>query len=322
MAGIVEPGLQGRKRLSCAPVAVGDDGDGFLQADDALDARHRLGGRRVYGDQLGAKDGRDVDGRIQHPRNREVDSVDGAAVDLLANVEPLSGRASDGVGVRILQRRVRRNGKMCGGRRQLAEAGASPGRVVENARAAGLALGRVDAEARGRGRDQHFLGGGPSDRHPEDTGRANRRGASGRLNAVPSRDPVGAVVECAAEQRGHRPARERADDVGVRVRAQRGRFLHPNEIPVGLHLLGSHHGQRGPGTLTHFAVRHEDGHEIVRGDGDPGVELPRLGRAVRNHAVPAGRERHTCHAEHQPAAHDGAGADKGASCPFAHGVLL
>ena len=148
-------------------------------------------------------------------------------------------------------------------------------------------------------------------------GAAHRHRAAGHLQAEPSRETIRAVVEAALEGTGH-VVDERAHDVGVRVGIERRRFFHAHQTPVGVHFLRRHHRQRGLRALTHLAVRHEDGHEVVGRDEDPRRELAGALGIIRAEAVARRRERRAGHAEHEPAADERAGADESASCPLAH----
>ena len=203
--------------------------------------------------------------------------------------------------------------------RQLAEAGALPGRRVRHARRGGRAFRNGDTETLGGRLEQHLLRGRAGDAHAE-TRAAHRHRAARELRAEPARQPVRAVVDGASQRRRHRVAGERTQQVGVRICVERRRFLDPHQLPVGFHLLGCHHGQRGLRSLTHVAVRHQDGGEIVGRHRDPGGQLSLLGGVVGNQAVAARRQCDARDPQNQPAADERPRADEGAACPLTHGA--
>ena len=314
---VVIDGAEGRQRLARAPVAVGNDGDRLLELHHFLDAGHPLGRRRVDRHQPAALHGSDVDGRVEHAGQREVDAVAQAAVDLRGNVEARRGRAPDGVGVGILERRIGRGGDGRRGLGQIAEGRALPRRRVGDVRTDRRAFVGADAEALGRRHEQHLARRRPRDAHAV-TGAAHGHRAAGGLRAEPARQAVGAVVDGASERSRHRLARERAEHVGVGVGVEGRSLLDAHALPVRFHLLGRHHGEAGLRPLPHLAVRDQDGDEVVGSDGDPGRQLALVDRVGRDDAVAAGREGDAGHAEDEPAADEAAGADEGASRPLTH----
>ena len=317
MARVVVDRAERGQRLPGAPVAVGDHRDRLLQLHDLLHAGHRLRRRRIDRQQPPALHRCDVDRRVEHAGQREVDAVADAPVDLRGDVEARLGRAPDGVGVGILQRRVRRGGDCGRGPGQLAEGRALSGRGVRDVGPGRRALRSRNAEARRRGREQH-----PARRRPRHAhavaGAADRQRAAGGLRAEPAREAVGAVVDGAPQRRRYRLARERAQHVGVGVGVEGRRLLDAHPLPRRLHLLGRHHREPRLRPLSHLAMRDEDGHDVVGGDGDPGRQLALLDRIGRDNAVAARRERHPGDAEDEPAADEAPGADEGASRPLTH----
>jgi hypothetical protein len=180
-----------------------------------------------------------------------------------------------------------------------------------------LALGHVEAGRRGA--DEHLSRRRPGHCHAVAAGRAHRHRASGGLQADPADDAVGAVLEASGQRAGHAVPGGDPRDVAVGVVVQRRSLRDPHQRPVGVHLFSRHHRQRLLRALAHLAVRHQDGDDVVRADGDPGVEPARAVGIVGDQAVPAWRDCRPDHPEHQPAAGQRAGADERASCPFAHG---
>ena len=318
VSGVVVDRLQYGKGLPGTPEAVGDDGDGVVETDDTLDAGHRLGGSGVHRLELAAVHGSHIDGGVQHARHTEVDAVHGAAVYLGREVEPGLRRAANREAVGVLERRTRRHRQRRGDMREFAERGAPSRGVVHDTRALRAAFRRTDAELPGRGREEHLLGGRTGNPHAELARAADCRGATGDLEAEPAGDAVAAVVHAAREGCRDVVAAEGAHDITVRVLIPCRRFLHPDEAPVGLHVLGRHHGESGQRPLPHLAVRDEDGDDVVGGHRDPGGELSLLGRVGGNQRVPAGCEGEPGHAEQEAAAGDRAGPDEGAPRPLLH----
>ena len=319
MARVVVLGVQRREGLAGAPVAVGDHRDRLVELDDPLHARHRLRRAGIDRHQPAALHRRDVDGRVQHAGQGEVDAVGGAAVDLRGNVEARLPGTPDGVGVGVLQGRVRGCGHRRRGLREVAEGGALARPRVGDARPLGPALVGGDAEALGRGREQHLARRRARHLHAV-AGAAHRERAAGGLGAEPAREAVGAVVDGAPDRRRHRVAGEGAQHVGVGVGVEGRRLADAHPVPVGLHLLGRHHREPGLRPLSHFAVGNQDGDEVVGGDGDPGRQLTLVGGVGRNDAVAARRDDHAGDAHDEPAADEGPGPDEGAARPLTHGA--
>ena len=186
-----------------------------------------------------------------------------------------------------------------------------------HARVGDRAFGRADAELRGGGPQQHLARRGAGDAHAVVSGAAHRHRSAGDLQSKPAREAVGAVVETALEWTRH-VVDERAHDVGVRIRIERRRFLHAHEVPVGVHLLRGHHGERGLRALTHLAVRDEDRDDVVGRHQDPRGELAALLGVLGTEPMASRRKRGSGHAEDEPAADERAGADERASRPLAH----
>src|SRR5215472_15687607 len=84
MTGVVEGRLERGEGSSRVPVRVGNDGDGLIEAHDALHARHRLGRGGIDGRELAAVDRRDLDRGVEHARQFEIDAIDRAAVTAAA----------------------------------------------------------------------------------------------------------------------------------------------------------------------------------------------------------------------------------------------
>ena len=99
---------------------------------------------------------------------------------------------------------------------------------------------------------------------------------------------------------------EAADDVFVGVLRQCGRFLDRDLGPVGVQLLGEHHGEAGLRALADVAMRHQHGNTVIRGDFQPGVEVGAV--ALDGEAV--GGEGH---AQHEAAADETTGGEEAAS---------
>ena len=62
------------------------------------------------------------------------------------------------------------------------------------------------------------------------------------------------------------------------------RHLDPDLVPVALQLLGQDHRQRSVYALTHLRLGQHEGHRVIGGDSDPGVE--HRGRGPARHAAP------------------------------------
>ena len=58
----------------------------------------------------------------------------------------------------------------------------------------------------------------------------------------------------------------------IGVFSVRRRFDHGDMIPVGVHLLGQHHGQRRVHALAHFGMRDNRSHCVIRRYLDPDIE--------------------------------------------------
>ena len=321
MTGVVEGRLERGEGSSCVPVRVGNDGDGLIEAHDAFHARHRLGRGGVDGRELAAVDRRDLDGGVEHARQGEIDAIDRAAVDLRGDVQTRPGSAPDGVRVGTLQRRTRRDGNRGGCRRKLSEACALPRSLMDDTRSDCLALRHPDAEACRSGGEQHVPGSGARHGHAVLPGAANGRGAASHLGAEPARQAIRSVVHAPHERCGN-VADEGSQHVRVGVGIE-GRCLpDPHQIPVSVHFLGGHHGQRRLRPLAHLAVGDQNGDEIIRRDRDPGGELTLFGGIGRYDALSAGREQQLSRPQHETASNQGAGADESASRPFPHNGLL
>ena len=317
VARVVVPGAERREGLAGAPVAVSDHRDRLVELDDLLNAGHRLRRGGVDRHEPASLDGRDVDGRVEHAGQGEVDAVGGAAVDFRGDVEARLPGAPDGVGVGVLQGRVRRGGHRRRRLREVAEARALARPRVGDARPLGPALVDGDPEALGRGREQHLAGRRARHLHAV-AGAAHRERAAGGLGAEPAREAVGAVVDGASDRRGHRVAGERAQHVGVGVGVEGRRLADAHPLPVGLHLLGRHHRERGLRPLSHLAVGNQDGDEIVGGDGDPGRQFALVGGVGRDDAVAARRDDDAGDPEDEAAAGEGPGPDEGTARPLTH----
>ncbi len=322
MPGIVVGRGQRGQGHPRAPVTVGDDGHRLVELHHAGDPRHRLGRGGVDRDERAALYRCDIDGGVEHARQREVDAVDGAPVDLGRNVEPRRGRATQRIGLRILQVGTRRHRLRRRRPRQLTEGRTLAGAGMRHPRLGRRAVRYGNPEPFRRGLDQHLLGGGAGQAHAVVPRAPDGRRTARGLRAEPPRQPVGAIVDGPSHGGRHRIAHERTEDERVGIHVEGRRLLDPDLTPVGLHLLDRHHRQPRQRPLSHFAMRNEDRHEVVRRDRDPGRQLALRFRVSRHDAVSTGREDDTADPQDEPAADKTPGADERAPCPFAHRALL
>ena len=305
-----------------APVAVGDDGHRLVELHHAGDPRHRLGRGGVDRDEHAALYRCDIDGGVEHARQREVDAVDGAPVDFGRNVEPRRGRATQRVGLRVLQvgTRGHRLRRRCP--RQLTEGRTLAGAGMRHPRLGRRAVRCGDTEPVRRGLEQHLLGGGAGQAHAVMPRAPDSRRTARGLRAEPPRQPVGAIVDGPSHGGRYGIAHERTEDERVGIHVEGRRLFDPDLGPVGLHLLGRHHRQPRQRPLSHFAMRDEDRHEVVRRDRDPGRQFALLFGVSGHDAVSTGREDDTADPQDEPAADQAPGADERASCPPTHRAPL
>ena len=199
---------------------------------------------------------------VDHVRHLHVDGVKRGAVDLSRNVQARRIFAEDAVVGHFLQRRLvdRRHG-----RRHLGEA-------RDLAVAHGAIARRVHHQAR--------LGVQFAERHlPAIGGRLHQHGAHGG-GLQPHLVPIAADRAAAI---GHHHAAE--NRIAENLRLDR-RICGRHPRPVGVHLLGKHHGEPGRGALPHFGDRNGEHDGAVRADGDPGADGSRRCALGQRHPRP------------------------------------
>ncbi len=238
-------GRQGGERGPCVPVGVGHDHDGVaVDRQDLLHAGHLrdLGGVEAL--ELAADHGAGPDGRDQHAREGEIDTVDLPAGDLVERVEPLQRLAGDRPVLGILE--LHRPGRLEPGRRRR-------DRAVGQRLAGGV---RDDAVGRAAFAGRHLpLGRRRRDQH------LARHGAA-------LADILMAFADAAAAT-----GREVLPDPVATKVLSRSRIFPGDLVPVATQLLGDELGETGERALPHLGAGDADHHLVVGMDHHPGVDL-------------------------------------------------
>ncbi len=97
------------KGLARLPIGLRDDHHTIVERHAGTVRGHALARMVIKGFQLAAECGTGLDGCIQHVGKRDVDTVSGAAVDLVRNIDAGPRGADYGVLSDRLERRVLRN---------------------------------------------------------------------------------------------------------------------------------------------------------------------------------------------------------------------
>ena len=258
------------QRLLRLPVAIGDHGDKISHIEDLEHAGHGFGGTCVHGFD------RCTDHRGRLDRYIGVDAKDRAAIDLFRNIVARFRLAHDRIFVRCFQCRPCGQALLRRGERKLRKGcgPAAPGMGDH-------AVGGCDFPSRDLPfarcrRDQHFAGGCAGGAHRSLAGGAHRITAAGELQTHGLRqfqDPAsdgrfeqGRDLEIGSEKIA-------GDRIGDILHVRR-RLENSHLVPVRVHLVGQHLGERGIDALSHFGVRDDGGDDIVGIDLDPGIEQP------------------------------------------------
>ena len=254
-----------------APPGVGHHGHAVRDLHHVLHARHRLGLAGVEAHRLAADHGALQEGRVEHPRQLDVDPELRAAVDLPPRVETVDGLAQVPAVLGVLQRHVLRDGQLRGGLGQRAIGRLLSARTLHCAvpRAAG---GGVNAPSLRRGGDEH-----------------GARLGAGRAQLVE-----------AFPHRGRAPG-DLAAEEAVDVDLAHGRDLDLDPCQVDFQLLRHERGQRGVDALPHLGAGGHDGDGVVAADPHPGVRHRRGGLGPRGPGQAVGQH----DGQHEAAAGDG-----------------
>ena len=274
VAAVREHRREGGEAAARRPVTLRDHGDRIVKADDALDTLDLHRRRGIDGGELAAMDGCRLDRRVEHPGQLNVDAVLHPARDLGRDVEPWHRPADDLVVLRLLEARARRYAELGGLRRQLAVARRAAARGVADDAVGGGELACAHLPTPSGGLDQHRAGGGADDAQADLAGEAHRRGAARDLQVGEARGLAEGGVDGAVEKGRQSPALQDPalgqEAVGECLVARRPLGAHAR--PVGVELLGQHHGERGVRALAHVDVRHIDRDRVVGRDLHPAAE--------------------------------------------------
>ena len=274
VAAIREHRREGGEAAARRPVALRDHGDRIVEADDALDALDLQRRRRIDGGELSAMDRCGLHRRVEHPGQLNVDAVLHRARDLGRDVEPRHRPADDLVVLALLEARARRNAELGSLGRQLAVAHGAAARGVADDAVGGGKLARAHLPTPRGGLDQHRAGGSTDDTQADLAGEAHRRGAARDLQVGEACGLAEGSVDGAVEKGRQPPALQDPalgqEAVGESLIARRPFGAHAR--PVGVELLGQHHGERGVRALAHVDVRHIDRDGVVGRDLHPAAE--------------------------------------------------
>ena len=232
-------------------------------------SRHGQGPRRIDRHGLAPQGGTLRQGRIQHPRQFDVQAEFGAAVHFARRIEPRRPGSDQPEGGFGLELDLLGDRHLGGNAREFAIAETLALSVRHHA-VTGMALRRIHPPRLGRGRNQHGAGGC--------TGNAQLLPRI--LHAVAGAGDLAAI-----------------EGVDVRIADRRRDDVDPRQIDF--ELLGQQHGQRGVHALSHFRAVDDDGDRIVRRNLEPRIQLPAGRRVSRPGTSAKGRQRQR---QHQPAA--------------------
>ena len=168
--------------------------------------------------------------------------------------------------------------------------------------------------------DKHLSCRGARGAHAKFTGETHRRTAAGDLHIHQFRNLYGADTNQAFEKAWHAEfTGEALNYIAIGEQIDRRRLFDIDQLPIGIELIGSHHGQRGVHALSHFGMGHVDGDRIVdfylqeRGD----IVLAALRQFGVRQSVSAGSGRRV--ANQYTTANQGRGDQETSSAYFFHG---
>ena len=302
------------------PIAVGNNRNKMMLMYDFDDPRHGFRRARVDTSNDRANHRRTHDSGIFHARQVCINPELGRAINFRRNVEALLWLAHDLVFGGLFQLGLGRRRVSGGFFREIRIAARLARGIVKDMRTFGAQLARRHVPCLRRGFDNHLACCRTGNPHAALSCQANGCRTARNLNFHPlGKGEKNAVHSTIQKSRDRRFARQIFPRESiVRKVFMRGRFLKSNAVPVSIHLIGQHLGQRCRSALPHFRMRCDRRDQIIGIDFNPCVDerLALIGHHASQFRCAVARA--DCNADHKRAACQNACSDKTSSCPLIH----